>query len=140
MAALSANFTNLETRPRAGRSAYLVGASTTIYAGGFVGLNSSGHLVPWAGGTANVFVGYAHKGCVTAAGETAYCEVNDGGDILKDLTIASSSQASVGDAVYCGSDNIEDLTTVATTAPKVGTISKYSASGSEVHLAVFAAS
>ena len=124
MAALSAAVTTQETRPRAGRSSYVVVSGDTVYAGGFVGVNDAGFLVPWDDTANYEFVGIALQ-TVTGDG-TLECRVNEKGDILKGAAVASAAQGSVGELVYCETDNPADLDlTASTNVGPVGRVVRY---------------
>jgi len=128
MAALSAAVTTQNSRPRAGRSSYVVVSGDTIYAGSLVGTNAAGFLVPWADTAANKFVGIALE---TVVGDGSLeCRVNENGDILKGATVASAVQASVNSLVYCETDNPADLDLSASTnVDAIGIVIRYISAG-----------
>lgn len=128
MAALSAAVTTQESRPRAGRSSYVVVSGDTVYAGGLVGTNAAGFLVPWADTAGNKFVGVALQ---TIVGDGSLeCRVNENGDFLSGATVASAVQASVNSLVYCETDNPADLDLSASTnVGPVGIVSRFISAG-----------
>jgi len=108
MGAITAD-TILNTRPNAGRDSYEAGA--TIYAGSLVGVAASGLLFPWADTADYEFVGLALTGGVIT--EDIRCDTS--GVILREVTVDSSDQTSVGELVESPTSNIEDSTLTAPT-------------------------
>jgi hypothetical protein len=136
MAALTASLRTLENRPRAGRSSYVVASGSTVYAWGFVGVNDAGFLVPWSD-TANLeFVGIALQQ-VTGDG-TLECRVNEHGDILTGAAVASAAQGSVGELVYCETDNPADMDLSASTnVGPIGRVVRYGGSSGVADVELF---
>jgi hypothetical protein len=83
--------------------AYPVAASTTIYQGTLVALNSSGYLTSATGGIAQRFVGVASEGVDNSAGANAakYCKVYSGNSNLFKMTTSGATINDVGRPVYC---------------------------------------
>ena len=140
-----AQATRLRTRDR-GFNSYDLTAGVTVFFGGLVGVVTAGTLDPWDGVTAtDEFRGIA-SGSVskntgpdaTAArpnlpfegvdanktgtyGEASFVTVDERGMTLEKYTVASSTQASVGEFVFSGTDNPnDDLTVTPTVAQAVG--------------------
>lgn len=118
MAALTANVT-IQTRARAGRDAYIVDGSTTIYSGGLVGVNTAGHLVAWADTSGHEFLGVALGNI--AGGETAEdIPIDTSGCIIESASVASGVQASVGELIYGTSSNVDDMALTASNTGPIG--------------------
>lgn len=129
MAVLSAATTAYLTAPASGREA-LRSHTTAIYAGGLVGISSTGAsdglLVPWSGATACKFMGIA---LANSGGVATDVPVNTEGAILRNVIVASSLATTVGDLVYCSTDNpTADLTHTATTNKAVGILIRFNGS------------
>lgn len=116
------------SRPRAGRSSYVVQPSDTVYAGGFVCINAGGYLAPLDDVAGSKFVGIALE-TVTGDG-TLECRVNESGDILTGAAVATIARADVNALVYCATDNPGDMRLSATsnTGP-IGIVKRYTSSG-----------
>ncbi len=118
MAALSADGPQLDHRPNSGSDSYEMTTSTTIYAHSFVGVTAGGFCVPWADTANYEFLGIAREGIATGASlgsPPERCKVDTSGPILKNVAVANTTQASVGEYVYCDTDNPADLDTAAST-------------------------
>lgn len=105
-------------------STYKMAASTTIYKGALVALNSSGYVIPIAHGTANLkFVGIAEE-TVENSGANGAASVRvskAGSGVYADA--GSAVQADSGKEVYANSDNeVQIVTTGLTNQYKVGTL------------------
>lgn len=88
---------------------YLMKASTTIYSGGMVMLNTSGTLEPAAASaTAKKVVGIALATKTSAASGNYYVEVQEGSFLLEGTTL---SQSDVGSFVYAEDDQTVDNAT-----------------------------
>ena len=114
MAALSADGPQLDTRPSgvSARSAYAMTTSTTIYANSLVGVNDAGFVVPWADTANYEFVGLAlARSCTRAllSSPAEQVRVDTSGVIIRSATVAAAVQGSVGELVYCATDNPADL-------------------------------
>lgn len=102
MTALAAN-QNVEAQPR-GRNVYDLAAATQVWAGGLVGANAAGLLVPWDDTAANQFIGLCLENALEPTKDVA--PVNDEGFIVKNVPVASAVQASVQAEVFCTTDNV----------------------------------
>lgn len=104
--------------------AYKIAASTTIYKGALVGINTSGFAVPMSHTVASLkFVGIAEETVVNsgANGETSIRVLKQGTATYVDL--GSASQADLGKEVYTNTDNeVQIPATGLTNAYKVGTV------------------
>lgn len=129
--ALSANY-NGELYKDGKLQSYKVAASTHIYKGALVCINSSGYLVPGADTSGLLFVGVAFEefdnsagadGAAAADGRSG-CRVRKSGDFLYTFT-ASTSQADVGKAVYLSADNTVALAATTTNDVLAGYITEY---------------
>jgi hypothetical protein len=103
---------------------YKVAASTTIYKGALVGVNSSGFAIPMAHGTASLkFVGIAEE-TVANGGSNGAASIRvskAGSGVYADA--GTAVQADVGKEVYANTDNdVQVVTTGLTNQYKVGTL------------------
>lgn len=107
MTALSANKV-IESVNAGEVKAFQMAASTTIYAGGMVMLNSSGLLVPAAVGAGNFgVVGMATESITSDASTASWLEVQEG--VFK-VVGATLAQADVGELVWATDDaTIDDV-------------------------------
>lgn len=106
---------------------YLMAASTTIYRGSLVMINSSGLAVPAAAAASNLgCVGVATSGVVSASSGDYFVEVQEG-----EFEFAGDSlgQDDVNKIVYADDDNTVDETG-ATNAPAAGVLTQYSSATS----------
>lgn len=116
--------TLLKTRPRAGIDSFPMANLTTtqyFYAGQLVGLEG-GYANHWADGANDVFAGILlraddadHDGVFqgnTSLTPIPECTVDTSGVVLMHLDSVGDTptQAKVGDYVYCGTSNIDDIT------------------------------
>lgn len=103
---------------------YKVAASTTIYKGALVAVNSSGFLVPMNHATASLkFVGISEETLTNngADGDIS-CRVSKAGSGVF-FNVNSATQADIGKEVYGKTDNEVNTSTVGLTNQyKVGTI------------------
>lgn len=108
MAALTAD--KEVTQSLAGLYAFPVAASTTIYKGAMVCLNSSGYLVPAADTAGYVFVGIAYERVDNSAGSAGdrWCRVL--GEGVFPVVTAGASQAWLGQAAYITDDQTVNVT------------------------------
>lgn len=132
MANLTANVIH-RTEPRAGRGSYVVADATQLYAGSFVGINAAGYLDKWADTAGHKFVGILLEDVLgdTSASPPVEGRVDDSGVTLKDIPVATASQASVNSLVYCETDNPTadcDLS-ASTNVEAVGWLSRLTGSG-----------
>jgi hypothetical protein len=98
---------------------YTMPASTTIYAGAMVMVNSAGAAVPAAiAATNNGVVGIAKKKVVTVAGETTTTIAVERGQFRIPMT--GLTVANLGDVAYAKDDNTVGAS--ATNEPPVGEI------------------
>lgn len=136
MGVLTAAVTTQESRPRAGRSSYVVVSGDTVYAGGFVGITAAGFLAPLADSVGMKFVGIALQ---TVVGDgTKECRVNENGDILKGAAVASAAQSSVNSLVYCETDNPADMDlTASTNIEAIGVVCRYGGSAGVADVKLF---
>lgn len=124
MADLAAH-TIIKTRPRAGRDSFVIADTITLYVGALVGLEG-GYLNHWADGANDVFMGVVLGGDDRGKdgillGETSdvpppEARVNTEGVVLMHLDSVAAqttlSEANLGDLVYCGTSNTDDMTLV----------------------------
>ena len=102
---------------------YPVAASTTIYAGALVCLNTDGYAVP-AAATANFkVVGIARAQANNASGSAGDLRVLVDAPVIAKLGATSLAQAQVGETMYVVDDQTVDET--ATTQVTVGTLVEY---------------
>lgn len=139
MANPSAN-TVLETRPRAGREAYIITNGTQLYAGALIGLLSTGYVGFWADGASDVFLGICLADALgdTTASPPVEARVDTEGRTVKGLTIGGTpTQAKVGDPVYSADGNITSLTlTIGVLNHPIGYMSRYT-SATDVDVTFF---
>jgi hypothetical protein len=105
-------------------SLYKIAASTTIYKGALVAVNSSGYAIPIAHGTASLkFIGIAEE-TVTNSGSNGDASIRiskAGSGVYADSQ--SATQADIGKEVYASTDNeVQAVTTGLTNQYKVGTL------------------
>lgn len=116
----------LATKTRSGRSAYQIANGVTLYEGALVGLEA-GYLNHYADGANDVFVGIVLGDALgvspgaaltgdTSATPVPEARVDDSGVTLLGLDSVGGTPtaAKVGDVVYCGSSNTDDITLTAT--------------------------
>lgn len=125
--------------PRAGRKAYPVVNSDTVWPNTLVALDpSDGMLKPWADTAGFLFRGLALDGQTTSkevsgdgtATPENHMRVNQEGLILRDVPVAGTSAlTNHGDKVYCSTDNPnDDLSTTATANVKaIGEVLRWKA-------------
>jgi hypothetical protein len=107
-----------------GLKSYPVAASTKIYAGALVGLNSGGFAVP-ASDTAGVrVVGVADAQVDNSAGANGALTVNVDADIVARFPAISITQAMVGQVMYVVDDNTFD-DALGTNAIKAGRLVEF---------------
>jgi hypothetical protein len=112
----------LETKTRSGRSAYPIADGVTLYEGALVGLEG-GYLNHYADGANDVFVGIVLGDALgispggaltgdTSASPVPEARVDDSGVTLMHLDDVGGSPtaANVGDVVWCGTSNTDDIT------------------------------
>lgn len=124
-----ANDQNVEYQPT-GRNVYEVLITDIIYAGGLVGVNAGGFLEPWANDAADEFIGIAmegENGVVVGAGSKV--AVNDEGGLIKHIPIASAVQGSVGELVFCTTDNVLADCALTATSRAIGRIIRFATAG-----------
>jgi hypothetical protein len=120
MTALSAD--RETTRKEAGFKAYPVAATTTIYKGSLVCLNSSGYAIPAADTAGLRFIGVASEKVVNASGNGA-ANINVYTEGLFKFVATSISQAMVGDPMYAADDQTFDDTS--TNLVQCGVLDEY---------------
>lgn len=93
-------------------AAFVVKHGSTIYAGGLVGVDSTGYLAPWADVAGMRLAGIALAPATgnTSANPPVLCRVAIGATI-EGVTFADCSQDDALAALYCSSDNLADLQT-----------------------------
>ena len=89
-----------------GRNVYDLQVTTQVWAGGLVGLNAGGFLIPWANVNTTVFIGVCLVSALEVVGVVDVAAVNDEGMIIKHVPIASAVQGSVGLECYSETDNV----------------------------------
>lgn len=107
---------------------HLIEAAEVIYQGALVGDNGSGYAQAFA--TGNPLLGIAVQRTVDNSGGAAgaaSCRVAPKALIRNVAVAGASDQDDIGEAVYCATDNIGDLTLTATGATQVGKIAAYRA-------------
>lgn len=84
------------------------GTPDTVYVNGLVGFNAAGFAVPWDDAAATMFGGVATKNSTSVAGASpktrAHLDIS--GKIIRGIPVASAVQGSIGDQVYCTTDNV----------------------------------
>lgn len=88
-----------------GRSVWTLNVGDEVFAGGLVGQDADGLLIPWDDAAASVFVGIALEG-VAQSSTLLTAPVNDAGAIITNIPIASGTQTTVGLRVHCTTDNV----------------------------------
>lgn len=122
MTALSAARLTKSRNVKGGSPRYLMAASTTIYQGSMVMLNSSGLAVPAAAAASNKgVVGVARKSVTSAGSGSYYVEVDEGEFLFAGTTLA---QSGTGGLVYAEDDQTVDETQ-GTNEPKAGLLVEY---------------
>lgn len=150
MAALTANLTTLKKVDRGATEPFVIKSSQTMYVNGLCGLDANGLLVPWDDtaitqrfvGVLEGFTRALYDGAVVSAGLTTLTPPHRGivrvnGVRLDDVDVTGvSSRASIGEPVYCTTDNDDDFTLTPTSFVKpVGRLCDYeSASSMSVRL------
>ena len=101
----------LESKHTGDIKAFLMKASTTIYAGGLVMINSSGTAEPAAASAGNFgVVGVATETVTSAASGSYYIEVQEG---LYKLTATTVAQTDVGEYAWAADDaTVDDVAAV----------------------------
>jgi len=129
MAALTGRAANFDSRDDKSQE-FLVATSSVIYWGALVGIDvTTGTLFPWHSDANLRFCGIvlaippATVHSVTGDG-TKKVTVYTGGFVLRNVAVAGVDAADdEGDAVYCTTDNFEDLTlTDPATCPEIGNV------------------
>ena len=106
---------------------YPVAASTTIYKGTLVGLNSSGYLVSMSDTASLKFVGVAYEKCDNSAGSngTKSCRVEKSGEYEFAYAGGDATQALGGQEVYAQDNQTVDEDAALTTNDyKVGSVAE----------------
>lgn len=131
--ALTANRNTPAFLPSPLRS-YPVAASTKIYAGSLVALNSSGYLVPGSVATTLTAVGRANAlvDNTTGGNGALYCEVEQG--TFAWVNHSSLTLSAVGDLVYIYDD--ESVTSSASGTSIAGTVAKVDSAGVWVSMGI----
>ena len=134
VAALTATDADLKTRPNS-NSTYHATASDIFYQGGGMGgVTATGLLTPWNDTSTTQWQGV----CVRTTGTTAardLIEVDISGLILTHVPVASAVAASVGERVFCTTDNIGADLALTATSLAIGVIIRWvSATDCDVRL------
>ena len=127
MAALTADTRRTKYNVEAAREIPLVmAASTTIYAGSLVSVNSSGLAIPAADTASTAVMGVALEKVTSAASGTYYVRVLHG--VEADFASTGLAQADVGKVAVVSTDN--DLTDAATATNDIsaGLITRFTGS------------
>ena len=106
MAALTTDRATVVKVP--GMLAYPVAATTTIYAGSMVAINSAGHAVPAADTASFKVVGIARARVDNSAGAAGDLWVEVAAPVIADLPATSITQAMVGTKMYVVDDQTFD--------------------------------
>lgn len=107
-----------------GLKSYPVAASTKIYAGSLVALNSGGYAVPAADAASLRVVGVAKAQADNTSGANGAIMVNVESDILARFNASSITQAMVGQVMYVVDDNTFD-DVVGTNGIKAGRLAEF---------------
>jgi len=123
-----------DTMPRGtgGRMSFVAADGVTFFGGGLVGTNAAGFLAKWADTAGHQFAGILLAPCVGSTSATPPVEgrVNTEGVVLRNVPVASLTQADVNSLVFCATDNPADFTLSATTNVKaVGWVSRFISAG-----------
>jgi hypothetical protein len=123
MGVLTATAGDLKTRPP-GASTYAGTTSDIFYQGGLVGVvTATGLALPWRDTATDQFQGVCIRTTssdgLAALGEV---DVDVRGVVITNIPIASAVQASVGERVYCTTDNVEADCALTATSLAIGTI------------------
>lgn len=124
MAALTANKTNLDHSSRGETDVFVIKNSQTMYLDGLCGLDANGVIIPWDDtaithrflGPLRSFERALYNGAVVTAGNTSLTPPHrgvvriDGRKINKVDVTGVSDRTSIGEPVYCASDNVADMT------------------------------
>lgn len=138
-----------KTQPRSGYASYPIADGVTLYPGALVGLEG-GYLNHYADGANDVFVGVVIGDALgispgaaltgdTSATPVPQARVDQSGVTLMHLASVDGtpSQAKVGDVVYCGTSNVDDITlTVGSRLHPIGYLSAFR-STSDVDVTLF---
>jgi len=103
----------------------LVAASTKIFAGSLVSLNSSGYAAPAADTAGHRFAGVALEQVDNSAGANGAKKVRVRRTGVFEFDAASITQAMVGDAMYVADDHTFDDAAGPTNDVRVGVLVKY---------------
>lgn len=121
-----------------GKKSMIVKNAVQIYGGMLVGVAiADGYIDLWNNVATTLFFGVAEHDVLgnTSATPPVTVRVDTSGKVLKGVPVASATQASVGQVVYCSTSNPKDLTTVATTSLAIGVLTGFrSASDCDVQL------
>jgi hypothetical protein len=133
MSALTANNPSVVTNPL-GWIEYLVAASTHIYQGARVCVNSSGYLVPAADTSGFHYAGVAMNEVNNSSGSAGagICQVQPPSDDVQIQTIAIAStatQATVGVQVFLVDDQTVDIAANSTNKIAFGRVVKFLSAG-----------
>lgn len=121
-----------DTAPRGGRMSFVVADTIVLFAGALVGTNAAGFLTKWADTAGHKFKGIllAPVTGATSATPPAEGRVNTEGATLRNVAVASLTQADVNALVYCATDNPADFSlSVATNVKAVGWVSRFISAG-----------
>lgn len=123
--ALSAN-TEIPEKDAHGYNSIPVAASTVIYKGALVALNSSGYAIPAAAAASTQFAGISVEKVDNSAGSAGDLSVKvvRKGMFLLPIT-GSITQANQGDVVYADSDALLGILGTGANRQKVGVVAKF---------------
>lgn len=131
MTALSADRTDSKRRQGSLRT-FDVAASTTIYRGALVALNSSGYLVPASTATTLTVLGVAKDAVDNSAGSNGDldCQVQDGIWLMKNSASSDEiTSTEVGDVCYAVDDQTVAKTDGSSTRSTAGIVDQVTTAG-----------
>lgn len=137
MAALTADRKRVATDALGGVP-YPVAASTTIYAGACVCVNSSGYAIAGSDTSGLRFVGIAVEQVDNSSGSNGDLDVVcEFGQVERGLTAASMTQATVGAIAVISDDQTVTTGTAATNDVRCGTVVAYSSNTADVLIGIY---
>ncbi len=128
-----------EQYPRSGVVTGVVANTVQLYGGSLVGTNAAGFITKMADTAGHKFLGICKYPVLGATGSTPAPEaiVDVSGVTVKLTGLSGFAQADVNTLVYCGTDNLADITlTAATNVEAIGYVSRFN-SATSIELTLF---
>lgn len=127
------------TEVRAGRDSWPIADGVTLFPGALVGVNAAGYLDKWSDTAGMILAGILLAGNPDVnplTGSTSTTpnpegRVNVNGDYIRDVPIATLTQAGVNSKVYCTTDNLEEdcTLTAASNVGEIGIVTRFRSAG-----------